>query len=118
MVEPTDTWERHDAADLRRLYLALGGGVRLQGHVRPVDVIVGEVLSENSPKMLLVENDHVVETLATDRADQSLGVGILPRGDAEGDSTRCSPSNRKSSGTCCSGSGDARRPWFCRIHTG
>ena len=46
----------------------------------PVDVIVGEVLSENSPKMLLVENDHVVETLATDRANQSLGLGILPRG--------------------------------------
>jgi hypothetical protein len=28
--------------------------------------------------VLFAEHDHVIETLATDRADQTLRVGILP----------------------------------------
>jgi hypothetical protein len=78
VVEPTDTRERYDAAGLRRLNLALRGGVRVQGHVRQVGVIVAEVLSEDSSKMLLVENDDVADTLSTYRADDSLNVRILP----------------------------------------
>ena len=46
VVQFTDTWERNDAAGLQWLDLALCGVVRLQGHVRPVDVILAEVLSE------------------------------------------------------------------------
>ena len=78
VVQSTDTRERHDVAGLRRLDLALRGGVRLQRHVRPVGVIVAEVHSENSPKMLLVENDHMVEAFPADRADESLDVRIPP----------------------------------------
>jgi hypothetical protein len=77
VVESAHTRECHDAAGLKRLDLAFGGGVRLQGHVRPVGVIVVEVLSENSSKVSLVQHDHVVETLSTDRADDSLSVRIL-----------------------------------------
>ncbi len=45
----------------------------------PVRVIVLEVLTENSNQMCLVQDDDVIKALATDRADQALGVSVLPR---------------------------------------
>jgi hypothetical protein len=51
----------------------------------PGAVIVGEVVGERAPQMPLVEDDHVVETLAPDRTDHALDVGILPRTGWRGD---------------------------------
>ncbi len=46
----------------------------------PIRVVVLEVLTENSNQMCLVQGDDVIKALATDRADQALGVSVLPRG--------------------------------------
>ena len=42
-------------------------------------MIVGEVSGECAPKMPLGEDDHVIETFATNGSDHALDVGILPR---------------------------------------
>ena len=46
----------------------------------PIRVVVLEVLTENSNQMCLVQDDDVIKALATNRADQALGVSVLPRG--------------------------------------
>ena len=42
-------------------------------------VVVGLVRAEDAPQVSLVENDHVVETLPPDGADDAFRVGVLPR---------------------------------------
>jgi hypothetical protein len=42
-------------------------------------VIVREVRGEEASQVPLAENDDVIQALAPDRADESLGEGILPR---------------------------------------
>ena len=44
-----------------------------------IRVVVLEVLDQETDQMLLSEHDDVIEALATDRADQALGVSVLPR---------------------------------------
>ena len=78
-MESTDTWKRDDATVLWALYLTFVRRVALQRHVRSVSVIVGEVITENPLQMISVQDDHVVETFTAYRADDSLGVRILPR---------------------------------------
>ena len=42
-------------------------------------VIVREVRGEEASQVPLAENDDVIQAFAPDRADESLGEGILPR---------------------------------------
>jgi hypothetical protein len=60
------------------------GAVHLQGAMNPPPMTVGEVISEDSLEMSLVDHDHVVETVSTDGPGQPLDVGILPRGSSCG----------------------------------
>jgi hypothetical protein len=53
--------------------------------MRSPRVVVGEVGSEDPLEMSLVEHDHVIETVASDRSDQPLDVGILPGGSCRGE---------------------------------
>jgi hypothetical protein len=46
--------------------------------VATISVIIRHVIPKESTQMLLVENDDVVEQLAVNRADPSLGDTILP----------------------------------------
>jgi len=41
-------------------------------------VVVREVLGENPQQMSLIENDHMIQALAANRADPALDVWILP----------------------------------------
>jgi hypothetical protein len=41
-------------------------------------IIVGSVFRKNSPKVLRVEHDQMISTLAPDRPDQTLNISILP----------------------------------------
>jgi hypothetical protein len=47
--------------------------------VRPVLVVVGHVFGEDSFEMSTTENQNPVQTLTTQRADESLGEGTGPR---------------------------------------
>lgn len=42
-------------------------------------IIITRVRSQKPPQMRLAQDDEVVNTLATDRSDQSFSEGILPR---------------------------------------
>src|SRR5580700_10451688 len=41
-------------------------------------MVIAEVTFENAAQMFVIENDHVVEALATYAANESLGIWILP----------------------------------------
>ena len=42
-------------------------------------VVIGEVASENSCEMALVENNDVIQTLSSNAADNALDIRVLPR---------------------------------------
>ncbi len=60
-----------DGARLRRILL--------EGEVGARAVIVAEVAAQTTSKVCLVQDDDVVEKLAADGADQSLGERARPR---------------------------------------
>jgi hypothetical protein len=41
-------------------------------------VVVSEVAGQDAAKVSLVENEHVIQALAPDRADEPLGERVLP----------------------------------------
>ncbi len=51
-----------------RVHAGPGGRLKVEGAVRARPVVVGSEHTEQVPKMPLVEHDHVVQTLAADRA--------------------------------------------------
>jgi hypothetical protein len=44
-----------------------------------VEVVIVDELHEHSVKVLLVDDDHVIKALLSDRANEPLGDGICPR---------------------------------------
>jgi hypothetical protein len=57
-----------DRSAIRRVFL--------EAEMRSTPMIVPDVGREDAPKMRLVHDDHVIETLSSDRADQALDVRI------------------------------------------
>jgi hypothetical protein len=53
--------------------------LHLQRSVGPPVRIIRDVGTKDAAKMSLVEHDHLVETLASDAADNPLHIRILPR---------------------------------------
>jgi hypothetical protein len=56
------------------------GRVLLQGQVRPRPVVVTEITGDDPSEVGGVQDDDVVEALATNGTDQTLDVGALPGG--------------------------------------
>lgn len=103
------------------------GRVLLEAEMRSTPMIVLPVGIEHAPQVRLVEDDDVIEALASNRADHTFDVRILPgtrrRGDNLGDAyagqtplervasmwsrSRCNQRGAVSSGnastTCCAG---------------
>jgi hypothetical protein len=78
MMKPTDARERNYLAGLDRLYRS---GIReflVQRQVRPAGMIVLQVLAQDSAQMTFVQNDDVVDTVTSNRTNDSLDIGILP----------------------------------------
>ena len=63
-----------DALDGSGYWCILG-----QREMRSSAVVVLRIRAEHVAQMPLAENDHLVETLASNRADQPFGMPILPR---------------------------------------
>src|SRR3984893_3006009 len=53
-------------------------GVLVQRSMGPRHIIIGGISGENRAQVRFAKHDHVVETFATDRADESLNASILP----------------------------------------
>jgi hypothetical protein len=80
MVEAADAAMGLDIGDTRR---AQFHGTRhrrilLDPKMRPVRVVVREVLAEQPAQMLVVENDGVIEQVAPHRSHEALGYSVLP----------------------------------------
>jgi hypothetical protein len=74
------------AADLRRDDDLAGSGTRrpavrgvfAQAEMRAAPMVVGEIRAKHAAEMPVVEDDHVVQTLAANGADHAFDVRILP----------------------------------------
>ncbi len=74
-------------------YLASGGlrnvprkrRVSVQRQVCSRVIVIGNVVFEDPPEVLIPENNQTVETLTSDRSNDSLSVRVLPRWPAGGD---------------------------------
>ena len=75
-----DDLARGRCADRARLRAILG-----EGQMRSASVIVSETDREDAAQLGFIENDHVIETLAADRANDALDIGVLPWGARCGD---------------------------------
>lgn len=79
MMQSAEIRQADDRPEFRRLDLARNGRVIVQRLMRPSLLMVTKILSQNSFQMPFAEHDDVIEAFATNRTDQPLDVGILPR---------------------------------------
>ena len=79
VVESANLRQGYDIAELGWLDSAWRGRVLLESEMRARAVVVAEVAAKTTAEVSLVQDDHVVEEFAPDRADHTLGEGVLPR---------------------------------------
>ena len=79
VMQAADLRNRSRGPALRCLDFSGNRGVAIQGQMRPRLVVIFKVLGKDAFQVRLVEHDHVIQAFATNRRDQSLDVGILPR---------------------------------------
>ena len=84
-MQAADLRNSHDGTDRGWLNAPRNRCIPLQGEMRPGLVVMEDVLVEDPPEMVLVENDEMVEAFSADRPDDSLGVGVLPGGLGRGE---------------------------------
>ena len=78
-INYTDLTNRDDLAGRRRIDVALNGRVAIQRKVCPPFAVVFEIRTSNPSKMMFVDNDGVIQTLASIRADKAFAIEIVPQ---------------------------------------
>src|SRR5260370_41024717 len=81
VMQPAKPPASHDssAGSLRSRGKATAGSLLFQRVVRAVLVVIGNVLSQQSAKVTLVEDDGVIEQFAPHASDPALCGAVLPR---------------------------------------
>jgi hypothetical protein len=79
MMQSANFWELDHRSFCRHLNGSCHGRVFLQREMGARSMIVGEIRGQETSQMPLTENDHVVQTLAAKRSDQSLRIRVLSR---------------------------------------
>src|SRR5262245_42994803 len=79
MVKSTDLRNLNDPLRLVRLNCSTFWCVLIQRQVRAGFVIITEIIVEQSTQMVVIEDDHMIQTLATNASNHPLHVAILPR---------------------------------------
>jgi hypothetical protein len=79
MMQPADNWHLDHPAKLRRLDLPRDRRVLVGREVGSEILIVIDMRSQDAFQRSLVEDDHMVQALSPDGADQALRKWILPR---------------------------------------
>jgi len=79
MMQATDFWNWDDHARARRLDWPSLGCVLVEREMSADPVIVREVAGQGAAQVSFAQDDDMIETLAADRADEPLRVGVLPR---------------------------------------
>src|SRR6266436_4746753 len=85
MMQPADFRDGDDRTCSRRAYRAGLRAILGERQMRSGAVIVLKISRQDAAQVGFVENDDVIETLAADRADDALDIGVLPRGARCGD---------------------------------
>src|SRR5258708_364460 len=85
MMQTADFRKGDDHARGRRTYRAGLRAILGERQMRSGAAIVLEIGRQDAAQVGFVENDDVIETLAADRADDALDIGVLPRGARSGD---------------------------------
>src|SRR5918999_628519 len=75
VMQPTDLWDFPNLSKLR----PLDRTIHVQRPVCAPVMVILEVPGQEPPEMALVQDDHVVQALATNAADEPLDIGVLPR---------------------------------------
>src|SRR2546425_1827171 len=80
VVEAADVGQGNHAAELGWLDGARLGCILLEREMRPRAVVVEKVAAQTATEMSLAQDDHMVEKLTAEGADESFGEGVLPGG--------------------------------------
>ena len=78
MVESADLGQGKDASLRGWLSGARLGSILLECEMRAGTVVVAQVAAQMTTKVSLIQDDHVVEELATNGADHAFDEGTLP----------------------------------------
>src|SRR5215510_4931855 len=89
-MKATDLRDRNDAPASWSLHLASMGAVIVEGLMRAGGVVVREITAQQTSEMPFVDHNDVIEAFPSNRPDDALGEGILPRG-ARGDEDLAHP---------------------------
>ena len=76
VMETAEGRSRYDPTE--QLDWSMDRSVLAQRQMSASLIIVGHIRSQDSPQVVFPEDDHVVEALPPDRADEPLNVSILP----------------------------------------
>jgi hypothetical protein len=79
MVQAADFGNLHDLACLWELDGPDVGGILVEREVRASLVVVREVPSQDVAQVPFAKDEHMIQALASDRADEALRQGVLPR---------------------------------------
>ncbi len=79
MVEATDFANRDNLAEFWPLNWAAVGRILVEREVSTRPVVVREVASQGATQVPFAKDDDVIQTLASDGADEPLREGVLPR---------------------------------------
>src|SRR5262249_9218660 len=78
VMEPADLRDRHETSAARRWEFGGTWAVLVECLMGAHGVVVAHVAPQESTQMPFIEDDHVVEAIATDGADEPFHEGILP----------------------------------------
>ena len=79
MMQTADFWDGDNAAHRWRFNVPWYRCIAAERAVGSRIVVIGEIRRDDSPKVGLIQNDKMVQTLAPYAAHDSLTIWILPR---------------------------------------
>src|SRR5919106_5543299 len=79
VVQAADFGKLQDLSRRRRLDGPEVWGVLVEREVGSGLMVVGEIAGQDAAEVSLAEDEHVIQALASDRADEPLGERVLPR---------------------------------------
>ena len=79
MVKATDFRQGDHASFSGKLHASRRGSVFLERQMRTGPVIIGNVGTKDPAQMRAIDDDHMIQTLAANRAYNSLDESVLPR---------------------------------------
>src|SRR5215471_15912099 len=85
MVEPSDFWDFYHGSKVGRLNRSPFRRVFIQPQVSSRTQVILEIRIQEAAQRRLVQHHEVVEAFASDRPDQALHVGTLPRRSRRGE---------------------------------